>query len=1269
MIGLERIASSSQSLLAALGKLQCGDHLCCLYESEEERLSALLAYTLQGLQAGQKVMCFADANTASHILTILDAQGTAVHEHTARGQLVFLEKESVYLPKGYFDPEDMIDRLRAEEAQALAEGYTGLRVAGEMRWALQGAPGSERLIEYEAKLNRFFPGSHCLALCQYDMRRFPAQILLDILSTHPLAAVGSVLYENFYYIPPEEFLRSDREAAILHRQLKNLTGHSYEAQQLMRAVLDNTQTLMVYMDTRFNIIYVNRAFTQLSGKEAEQYHGKNLFDVFPSQPMRPVLEHALVSGQPQRGCFEDRLGWWDWCLVPIKNAAGGVEALLLTGENVTQRKQAEAALQASEKRFRDLVETSPNCILVVQDGKYVYANPASTRLLGYTPEEFIGMEALSIIHPDDRPKLVERMRSVAQGSPNPPLQMRVIKKDGQVYIAESTSLPLMFNERPAALVISQDITARKQAEEALRLSEARWRALVENAPAIIAHLDTQGNFLFANRTSGVPLEKLIGTPVYAYLPPAEQEKARHAIAQAVEQRQPVVYESYFERPDGSAVWYENRVSPVLDAEQRVASVMYVSTDISERVQTEQALRRGEERFRAVFDQSLAGVADAHGRLVEVSPLYCELLGYSAEELAEMTFQQITHPDDLQADMDMLQRMQRGEIDSYILEKRYLRKDGQPVWVNMHLSAVRDAAGGIYQTVGIFQDITARKRAEEENARLLEQTRTRAEEMSAMVQLSAALRQAQTFNEALPILVEASVAALQAERGTLLLLEEERFRIVHTWGEETACPQPMPDEHTLLQALRGGKIAISLCGGTPVIPIDTQTSSADGDCLLIPLRARENPIGLLALQYAAQRVFSPQQMQLAGSIADMAGNTLQRMRLMARMERMVASRTRDLGMLYEIISAASASFDIHQALSDALARIIEITGSTHGAFYMLDPQNQRLELYVHQNTPPGREIQLRNLPLENSLEGWVVENDQPLLIHDMALDRRALPCEAYLNQAHSYLGTPMHARGRVIGVMSIVRAMHPFNLDEISLLASIADHLGLIVENARLHRQAQLAAVLEERARMARDLHDSATQTLFSAAIFADTCLALAKSDNRDQLQHYLQRLTLATHQTLREMRLMLYQLRPASMQHKGLAEALQERLETIERRAGIEVKFFFSRRLRLNPQTEEALYWIANEALNNATRHSAATQMEVSVRRRAGCAVLQVSDNGNGFDPAAPKRGGMGLISMRQRAEKAGGVIEITSAPRKGSTVTVRIPLEAADAATHGSQE
>lgn len=1028
MIDLEWLASSPQNLQAALEKLQCGDHLCCLYESEEERLSALLAYILQGLQAGQKAICLADADTASHILAMLCAQGIAAHKHTACGQLVFLEKESVYLPKGYFDPQDMIDRLRAEEATALAQGYPGLRVAGEMSWALRGAPGSERLIEHEAKLNRFFPDSHCLALCQYDMRRFPPQLLLDILSTHPLAAVGSMVYENFYYIPPEEFLSPDHEATILRRQLKNLAGHSHEAQQLMRAVLDNTQTLMVYMDTRFNIIYVNRAFTQVSGKEAEQFHGKNLFDIFPSQPMRSVLEHAIASGQPRRGSFGDSLGWWDWCLVPIKTAEGRVEALLLTGENANERVRAEKALQEQKARLQLALYAS-------QAGAWEWD-----------------------IH------------------------------SGHVF----------------------------------------WDARCEELHGV---------------------------------------------------------------PPGS-------------------------------------FRGSNEEWR-----------------------------------------QQVHPDDLES-VESLTRATLEKTGRCTVEYRV--KDGQGGW-RWNASnglVLKDENGKAQRIIGNSFDITARKQAEEENARLLEQTHTRAEELNAMVQLSAALRQAQTFHEALPTLVEASLAALQASRGTLLLLEEEHLRLEHTCGEEAVCPQPLLDEHALLQVLRGGKTTVALCGSAQSRPADGQTPS-DGDCILIPLRVRENPIGLLALQYETRRVFSPQQMQLADSIADMAGNTLQRMRLMARMERMVASRTRELGMLYEVISAASASFDIQQVLGRALAKIVETTSSTHGGFYMLDPQNQRLELYVHQNTPPGRVKQLGCLPLENSLEGWVVENDQPLLIHDMAFDQRVLPCEEYINQAHSYLGTPMHARGRVIGVMSIVRAMRPFNLDEISLLASIADHIGLIVENARLHQQVERAAVLEERSRLARDLHDSATQTLFSASLFADTCLALVKNGSREELQHYLEKLALASYQTLREMRLLLYQLRPSSLQQKGLCEALQERLDAVERRAGIEVKFFCNRRLRLNPQMQETLYWIFSEALNNATRHSAATRIDISVRKSRGFVMLQVKDNGYGFDPVSPKRGGMGLTSMRQRAEKAGGVIEISSVPRKGTTVTARLPLEAADntPAAHGRWE
>ncbi|MFQ6079806.1 MAG: MEDS domain-containing protein, partial [Thermodesulfobacteriota bacterium] len=140
----------------------------------------------------------------------------------ASGQLVILTRDDAYMREGVFDPDGMIALLRGETERALAEGYPALRVTGEMTWALRGLPGSERLIEYEARLNEFFPGSKCLAICQYDRRRFDPAVLLDVLRTHPIAVVGTEVYDNFYYIPPAELLGSDLPVVELRRQLQNL---------------------------------------------------------------------------------------------------------------------------------------------------------------------------------------------------------------------------------------------------------------------------------------------------------------------------------------------------------------------------------------------------------------------------------------------------------------------------------------------------------------------------------------------------------------------------------------------------------------------------------------------------------------------------------------------------------------------------------------------------------------------------------------------------------------------------------------------------------------------------------------------------------------------------------------------------------------------------------------------------------------------------------------------------------------------------------------
>jgi len=150
--------------------LRVGDHLCFLYETEEEHRVVLTPFLRRGLEQGEKVVYITETRAEETILGYLRDDGLEVEPYLARGQLTLLRADEVYLPDGCFDPERMIDLLRAETERALSEGCSALRATGEMTWVLRGAPGSGRLVEYEGKLHKFLPGSQCLALCQYDRR-------------------------------------------------------------------------------------------------------------------------------------------------------------------------------------------------------------------------------------------------------------------------------------------------------------------------------------------------------------------------------------------------------------------------------------------------------------------------------------------------------------------------------------------------------------------------------------------------------------------------------------------------------------------------------------------------------------------------------------------------------------------------------------------------------------------------------------------------------------------------------------------------------------------------------------------------------------------------------------------------------------------------------------------------------------------------------------------------------------------------------------------
>lgn len=187
-----------------ISELKPEDHICFFYRSEEEHRDVLSIYLREGLERNEKIVYILDYHDPDTICRYLSESGLQVEHYMDNGQLLFLFADEYYLRPGYFNPASTISLIRAEGQRAAQQGFPGVRIASEMTWVLTGRTGSERLVEYESKLNGYLPGSRVQLLCQYDVRRFEMLQLQEILSTHPYSIVGGRLMDNLYYRPKIE---------------------------------------------------------------------------------------------------------------------------------------------------------------------------------------------------------------------------------------------------------------------------------------------------------------------------------------------------------------------------------------------------------------------------------------------------------------------------------------------------------------------------------------------------------------------------------------------------------------------------------------------------------------------------------------------------------------------------------------------------------------------------------------------------------------------------------------------------------------------------------------------------------------------------------------------------------------------------------------------------------------------------------------------------------------------------------------------------------
>ena len=194
--------------------------------------------------------------------------------------------------------------------------------------------------------------------------------------------------------------------------------------------------------------------------------------------------------------------------------------------------------------------------------------------------------------------------------------------------------------------------------------------------------------------------------------------------------------------------------------------------------------------------------------------------------------------------------------------------------------------------------------------------------------------------------------------------------------------------------------------------------------------------------------------------------------------------------------------------------------------------------------------------------------------------------------------------------------------------------------------------------MARELHDSVTQSLYSSTLFIEASRELALANDTQNSLHYLNRTGEIVQQALKEMRLLVYQLRPPVLKEKGLIGSLQQRLDTVEKRAGVEARLLMDDLIELPDDVEEHLYWIAQEALNNSLKHAQAEKVKVYLRISGKQTMLEIVDDGQGFNPRLLNdQGGLGLITMKERAEEIGGFFMIESAEGEGTSVKVSLEV------------
>ena len=380
---------------------------------------------------------------------------------------------------------------------------------------------------------------------------------------------------------------------------------------------------------------------------------------------------------------------------------------------------------------------------------------------------------------------------------------------------------------------------------------------------------------------------------------------------------------------------------------------------------------------------------------------------------------------------------------------------------------------------------------------------------------------------------------------------------------------------------------------------------------------------------------------------------ERVGLQQNLEQRVSARTQELQTLLAVAAAANSSLNMEEMLTKTLDLLVELVGASRAGGSLLDEETGEWKYTILR---PERQVDPAEMAKMLEAGRAVIDSGQMMYIAPKSADELLEP-GALL---------PLQIRDRKLGVLAIIgRTGSSFSQDQLELFSSIAGQLSVAIENSYLYEQAEDVAIAAERNRLARELHDAVTQTLFSASLIAEVLPRIWERD-REQGENRLVELQELTRGALAEMRTLLLELRPATLTESSLAELLRQLTQAIGGRSRLPIELIIEDERALPAELKIALYRIAQEALNNISKHAAASQVTLKLTYQPQVMVLSIRDNGRGFDPSGVQPYSLGLGIMRERAQKIGATLTIDSQIGEGTVVRVTCPLNSGNKGNHG---